>query len=362
MIFLLDTDEDELAAMEPDDAESLFTLLIDADRCGRHFIVIKRAICGWALTNLKLSGQNQNHLNYLKEQYATRGAIHKSATSYIKLVFGDDPIIANDQYFQIGHKVFIAGEFASSKTIMTVENINADSKLYEFIFQVACKYTNVPNWSVEYILGGGDTTATAFEGEIEKNRVAICVVDTDRISPCDKLGQTAKKVLKVDRKRNIVAVTPPKAYVGKAFETIGHELENYIPLIAIKQINCFTCPEGLDDYISQETLKDSEDCLWQYFDIKNGVDGGNIVKKLNAGNKSQDVVDWIREKFGLSFDDFGKFKIQGIGRSVTQHFLACVAAKEQYFAFSKTEYWKALFLKHFEEILWFLASSEANRV
>jgi len=361
MIFTLNGSVDELAALPDDEVENLFTILLDADRSGRHLVVIERGVCSWGVENLDLSGQNRTHLRGLREQYATRGNIERYAGSYLEVVVGDCPVIKVDDYFKIGHSSFISGDYATSKTKMVVENLKADSKLYEYLFNVAIKQTVVPSLAVDFVMGGGNTTVTVFEAEIEKHRVSICAVDTDRISPCDLLGETAKKVKNRHSKRNLQPSDPATAYVGIAIETIGHELENYIPLSAIKLLDCFLCHASLDNFVSQETYEDSLNCFWLYFDTKKGLDGAKIQKKVDDGVKPSSTISWICDKTGTQETEFVSLKIPGIGSSIVEHFLKHDAAKERYVVFSRTDYWKTLFLRHFEKLLWFLAAPQVSR-
>jgi hypothetical protein len=361
MIFLLNSSVDDLSGLPADEIEDLFTALLDADRSGRHLVVISRTICSWGVENIELSGQNRRHLCSLREQFSTRGNIHSYASSHLEIVVGDGLVTKVGDHFRVGHTHFSSNEYGSSKTMMIVENLNADSKLYEFMLGVAMKQTAVPSLAVDFVLGGGNTTVTAFEAEINKHRIAICAVDADRISPCDRLGDTARKVMNRHSKRNLEPDDPAAVYVGIAVETIGHELENYIPLSAVKLINTFNCPNTLDPIVSQVTHADSLDCFWLYFDTKKGLDGTKVVAKINTGKKPVSTRQWICEKTGTPDQDFGSLKIPCIGGSVVEHFLTHDAAKQQYIEFSKTEYWKTLFLQHFELLLWFLAAPQISR-
>ena len=361
MIFLLDVSVGDLHDVPAEEIESLFTTLLDADRSGRHLAVIDRNLCTWGIDNIKLSGQNKTHLANLREQFATRGNIHGYAKSYLKIVIGNDQVEVIDNFFKIGHYSFISGEFATSKTKMIVENLNADRKLYEYLFSIAIKQTNVPGFAVDFVLGGGNTTVTAFEAEIEKYRISVCVVDTDRISPCDRLGDTAKKVVNRHTKRNLKIADPAPAYVGTALETIGHELENYIPFSVIKVMECFNCPDIIDTIVSQDTQNNSMDCFWLYFDTKKGLNGRALQDKVQKGLKPASTIEWVCLKTGIAEDRIDSLEIPQIGKAIVDQFLKNGAAKAKYVDFSRTEHWRSLFLSHFEQILWFLAAPQVSR-
>lgn len=362
MIIILEASDADLQSLKNDEAEDIFSILIDADRCGRHLVIISRSICTWASSNLNLSGQNKNHLNRLREGFATRGAISRDASCFIKLKIGGPGISIKDGFFEISHDEFMRGEYAQSKSKMIVENLTADSKLYEFLFEVSAPKTKVPNWSVDFVMGGGDTTVTAFESEILKKRVTVCVVDSDKIAPCDHIGETAKKVLRRHHKRNIDQIDATAPYIGAAIETIGHEIENYIPMCAVKKLTTFVFPKELDGLADQSFIKESSECLWLYYDIKDGIDGMKIEAKINDGKKTSGVKSWLVDKTRIPADNFNTLKISGIGKTVVQHFLKSESAKSEYILFSNTEYWYHLFLKHFESILWFFAASVKSRI
>ncbi|ABF62548.1 hypothetical protein TM1040_3579 (plasmid) [Ruegeria sp. TM1040] len=361
MIITLEASNDELSSLTDDEAEDLFSRLLDADRMGRHIVVMNRRICEWGKQNTKLSGRNLSHLIDIKEAFATRGNISSYATCFLKVVLGNQPISIVDNCFMMGHKEFLQGEYASSKTMLIVENLNSDSKLYEFIFEKSITKTKVPGWAVEFILGGGNTTVTAFEGEIAKKRITVCVVDTDKISPCDKLGTTARKVLNRHSKRNLQQYDPATPYVGTAIETVGHELENYIPLSSVKYLDAFSCPTCLDDLVDQEVAKSSADCLWLYFDIKKGIDGKRLLDKERTNIKNRSVLEWICKNTKIKLEDLHSLKIPGIGSTIVDHFLKNDLAKEQYTRFTNTDYWEHLFLEHLEKLLWFLAAPKTLR-
>lgn len=361
MIFILDARVADLESLPVSQVENLFSALMDADRSGRHLVVIDRSICSWAIKNVSLSGENSKHLVGLREQFATRGNITEYAHSFLKVVLGSRPVTINGDHFEIGHVEFTSGEYATSKTKMIVENLTTDSRLYDYLLGVAISQTVVPGFAVDFVLGGGDTTVTAFEAEVDKQRIAVCVVDTDRVSPCDNLGETARKVINSHAKRNLDITHPAPAYVGTVLETVGHELENYIPFSAVNLIGVFTHDTCLDAIVTQNSAADAADCFWRYFDTKGGIDGRKIGSKVAAGKKPPSVVDWICKETGISVGDFVSLRISGIGSSVADHFLKSAAAKTHYVEFSKSEYWRALFLRHFEQVLWFLAAPEIRR-
>lgn len=357
MIIYLDTKVEELRKMPPEEAETLFTLLLDADRLGNHMIVINRTTCDWAHENLSLSGQNLHHLNRLKAEFSTRGNIRKYSKCHISVILGDSEISLEGCGFLIGHKKFINSEFSIYKTRMIVENIENDSELYNFMFRVAIKQTNVPGTAVDFVSGGGSTTSAVFENEINKNRVAICIVDTDKNSPCDNLGSTAKKVLNLHKKRNLEKNNSYSPYIGIATTTVGQEIENYIPLKAVKQISCYNLPSELERVVKQNTSADAENCFWLFFDLKNGVSGAKILEKIDKGIKQKSVGQWLASHLGCSYQDLKNKNVNGVGRNISEKFLATKEAKKEYVEFTKTEYWKTAFLSQFENLLWYLAAT-----
>lgn len=360
MIFFLNVRIDDLEDLSSDEVEELFTNLVDADRMGRHFVVMRRDICRWASANVSLSGRNMAYLSVIMESFSTRGNICKEARSYLEIVLGGGRPSVEGSGFKIGHRNFNLGEFWQYKSRMIVENLNSDGKLYQYVFDHTVKKTRVPGISVDFVLGAGNTTSSAFEGEINSFRVAVCVVDTDRISPCDRLGNTALKVMNVHSKRNLEPEDDAEPYIGIALKTVGHELENYIPLSAIKKIGEFKCDEQLDDLVFQQTAQNAKDCFWLYFDTKKGLKIAEIQNKVKNNHKSKGVIDWLAQKTMVLDADFDTLEISNIGHTIVERFLNSKEAKTEYLEFTETDYWQAVFFDHFEQLLWFLAAPKGK--
>ncbi|MEP4038726.1 hypothetical protein [Pseudophaeobacter sp.] len=362
MIIYLNVTTSDLKDIPEKEAEQLLTNLIDADRCGRHLVIIGRSVCRWALENLHLSGSNSGHLVGIMEDFTIRGDSYLSGNCFLNVVLGVQKICVVENYFTIGHLEFSQGGYSSLTTQIVVENITSDKGVYEFILNSTIAYTNVPRWNADFVQGGGSTTADVFDSEIEKKRITVCLYDTDKISPCDRFGATAKKIRNFHNKRNSSVDDPMLPYIGTAKCTIGHEVENYIPLSAVSKLKQFDLPEGLAGIVSQSSSADAQDCFWMFFDFKKGVSGSKIRFKIDEGHKSQNVEEWISKKTKCSQEDFCSLDISGIGKNVPSAFLKSDEAKSAYLEFCTTDYWKDLFLSYFEDILWYLAAPVASRL
>lgn len=366
MIFSLEATIDELNGLSAVEGETLFSLLVDCDRGGRHFFVASRSICDWALENVTLSGRDRSHLIALRQSYTQRGAFPELATFHVKIVIGDEGVIPYpDGVFRVGHRKLIAGEFCQTKTAFVLEDIGDDLDLYRHILVEARKQTNVPSFAFNPIHGGGASTPRVFENEVVSNRVTVCVVDNDKLAPCDSNSGTARTVLGFFMRRNRDHASPAEPFIGIACTTVGRELENYVPYCVLKSIpeyNSYGCRAALDAAVSENCQVDLSDCFWLHFDIKDGLDGAKLVKKVASGQLSEDSLRWICSRFGCEVEEAATLSIDGFGPGVVQNFLGDKNALRTFHQFTRSQYWRDLFLAHFEDLLWFFAAPLSDRL
>jgi len=366
MIFALEATIEELGKLGRVESETLFSLLVDCDRGGRHFFVASRSLCDWALNELELSGRDRSHLIKLRQLYTQRGAFPNIATYQVKITIGDHGITPHENgVFEIGHKRFIAGEFCQTKTAFVVEDITDDVCLYRHILSEAQKQTKIPSFDFDAVHGGGAGTPTVFEHEISKDRVTVCIVDTDKLAPCDGNSGTARKALRILKRRNQDNTRPDQPFIGIAYTTVGRELENYIPysiLKTVREYDSYRHRAALDAAVSEDGELDLSDNFWMHFDIKAGLDGEELVTKVSRGQLSGESLQWICSKVGCEVEDATTLNIDGFGPNVVQNFLRDENALRNFHRFTRMQYWKNLFLDHFETLLWFFAAPVRDRL
>ena len=129
MIFELQCSVGDLTASCEDELEEVFSKLVDADRSGRHFFILRRELCAWAVENLSLSKRDRTHLVAIGEQYATRGGLLEVADGFVSIVIGNSGVaLHGDSEFLIGHRALIDGEYLSHGTSLVVEDVETDGK------------------------------------------------------------------------------------------------------------------------------------------------------------------------------------------------------------------------------------------
>ena len=364
MIFQLQCTVDELAGASPDQVEEVFSNLIDADRSGRHFFLLPRRLSNWAIAALQLSGRDFAHLNLIREQYAVRWGLLKVARAYVNVRVGGSSITFDGKgEFSIGHQRLIQGDYLLSKTCLVVEDMVSDGTLYCHIFDETKKITNVPSISVQLEHGGGTRTDLILEKLIKERKVVVCISDHDRLAPMGRKSATAIKVERIYRARNIDSDNSDCSFLGLGILTIGRELENHIPYHLFKVMERYRTHvdfDKLDELVSQVECVMAEDCFWQYFDIKKGVNGSVLTSMVNSGEISTSAFNWICAKVRMDSETIEEFCIAGFGEDVVDAFFASHEALVGFHRFVRSDYWRFMFGSYFETLLWYFAAP--NRI
>lgn len=366
MIFRLQSTVEELSDTENGELEDVFAQLIESDRSGRHFFISRRELCKWAVENLHLSQRDKTYLTSIHEKYAVRGDMLRVARVYVNVVLGDGSVsFDGKKTFVIGHRALLNGQYLSTCTSFVVEDSDSDIQLYKQILCETKKLSHVPSYEFDPIHGGGSSIASIFEQEIDKQRVVVCVVDHDSLAPNGKKSATANKVISIYRKRNCGNISGQSCFIGIGITTVGRELENYIPYHLFKEMAAYHGYrhfDRLDGLISQNEQIPPEECLWLYFDIKEGICGRKL-KELSDKNKiSDESISWICKKIGCELQEIEQIKVDGFGKGVITSFFDSHEALSRFHHFVRSEYWLFAFHDYFDKILWFFAAPKPNRL
>lgn len=358
MIFVVDATQQELGAAKRDDLESLFSMLITADRDGQHFFVANRELCKWIEEHVHGLGRQQlQHLQAIGEQYAIRGSLPNNAYRHTKVVMGDMSLSFQKAggLYSIGHKVFIKKKYAKQQTALVVENIESDGEFYSFLFKEISKSSTLPPYDFDLIHGAGDTMGSLFRKEVEKTKVVVGIVDTDKMAPCDKQSGTANK---------LSTFSSNNLFLGETFYTIGHETENYIPYQCLTQIYNVPSPhpslKTIDQIFPARTRSVERDKFLLHFDLKDGLDMEQLLSKQKKRLKSAATVQWVREHLSQYDKDLNQLKICGFGKNTSSQFLKNSSAKREFGKFVSSTYWEETFATYFANILWCMAAPPAK--
>ena len=294
-----------------------------------------------------------------------RGGLLDNADGYVSVEIGNSGIeIHEETKFTIGHKALIDGEYLLRSTSFVIEDIDADGGMYKQILNEAKKVSQIPSFIFDPIHGGGSATSRVFDGEIEKKRIVVCIVDHDKSAPMDGVSHTAKRVLVNHVKRNVEGRDETCRYIGLAMTTIGREVENVIPYRLFRVMEAYQDYrdyDKLDEIVLGEKIEDDDDCFWQYFDIKEGICGEKIATMVDVGGTSEECARWICGKLGCTIDQVRRIRIFGFGQNVVRNFLGSPAALSGFHAFTRANDWGSKFGDYFAMLLWFFAAPVRSR-
>ncbi len=160
------------------------------------------------------------------------------------------------------------------KTVLLCEN-EADCKVYEKMAKVAMIWRHAGGINISYEPrgGGGDTTADIYRTvQKGRNRLCLCIADSDRKYPAGPLGKTAKKLRKTDNPLETLCEL-------KIIEV--REIENLIPTsmfseVSEKDRNRMQCVDFLEQ-LNESSIRDAK----KFIDLKKGLSGENLFAFLS---------------------------------------------------------------------------------
>lgn len=356
MIFFLNETVAALSGIPKNVAEELFTELLRASRKGWHMLVADRDCYRWAKKELGLSELSKSHIDDLLQSHATTAGIIDIAVTYLEIKAGASPIQMTANHFTIGHEVFLSGNFYSQETSFVVENSINDNEFYKFMFELVMEESSVPYFKYHPVNGGGSSTNQLFKTQIDDKKVVVCLTDTDQLSPSGQRSSTCKLAVRVQNGNQ-------GAFVGQLFTTVGREIENFIPLSILLDMDCYqnkVVPDEIKTAV--DDTMDSDEPFWHFFDIKKGLNASQISQKKNDGRLSEDTVNWIRAQFSCVDEAYNNLEFEGFGSNTLKNFMGCDKSKNAFRSFLKSSGWGEVYRDFFRKILWYFCSTIAVRV
>lgn len=170
-------------------------------------------------------------------------------------------------YKQFTHYIF-------NKTILLGENL-IDSKIYCEIaktYLAMVKFEGL-NLNFEPRGGGGNTISKEYaEIQESKERLCICLVDSDRKHPTATCGLTAKGVEEIDN---------PEVLFCEVTIIEPRDIENLFPSQILKEIVQQTDQQGLITILESMDACEIDPSARNYLDIKKGIKLGEILHSSN---------------------------------------------------------------------------------
>lgn len=352
MIVFFEAADFELNNANEDELELLFSELLRASLRGHHYVLIERRTCEWALQRLSLNRKEAAHLHFLKQGYTQRGAIRNISNCQLIVGISAAGLQQVGEFkYQIGHKALLRGNYLD-EPVLLVENSESDGTLIHHALKSVQRDHPIKDFSFIVRHGGGSTIVTCFDAELRAKRVTVCIVDSDKISPCSSPSSTVRALHKT---------ADLGTFVGGVFVTRCREIENHLPLELIKRHRlCVTFPDFdiLEEIIRRPNGNDSSEACWLYFDLKKGLSGDALLSKPLA----QDVEKWLRETFSDESRSLEATRIAGFGDAILSQFLNSGPAMQDLNEHTKSQFWQSVFAPWFKEISWFFAAEKKKAV
>jgi hypothetical protein len=280
--------------------------LATAHREGKHLVIADRKTSKKIARCSRLSENKRNVYKHLCNQ-ATQN--FRSYPSVVKRYIEVKPCLKPQVVEKSGQKIievpprFFNDSESIQKTILLCENLD-DAVFYETIAKVYLiwKHRNVPIVCVCEPRGGGGNTISSEYINIQKQkkRFCLCIVDSDKIAPDGKLGDTALGLRKSDS-----TCTNTQAFILDC-----REIENLIPNSILSELSSGN-PQRLEALKILESSSVVE--VRCFLDIKQGtrlkeiIDAKNLKVKdfwqLKLGlipNISERIDDWCQTHWQCS--------------------------------------------------------------
>ncbi|WP_417452256.1 hypothetical protein [Kiloniella sp.] len=353
MLIIFDVPRLELERENLDIIENLYSELLRASINGIHLVVMTREVSNWGLENLSLNRRETAHLKLIKQIYTQNAGLIEISFCSLSIEIGEDGLTEPTPHnYRISHKELLEGNYLS-ESILLVENIENDGQLYKHILGEVKNSHKVKSFNFSLRNGGGSTIVSVFQHEIQNEKVVVCICDSDKYAPNDTISSTY---------RNLKGLSRRHKFIGLLSETIGREAENIIPLDIIK--DTYLCPnyenyDQLEELLELQNTAIHNDCLWLFLDIKNGLNGEELLQR----GKLPATLQWIQSKYLRDNNsEILNIDVPGFGDAVIGQFLNSWEAKSAFHSFFRSNYWTLHFKEFFEQIYWYFVSNKIQAV
>ena len=286
---LLTIAEGSIPGQSSEKAREVLSYLDLAVRLGKHF-VFADVLCFQRV--FKINSKLVN-LRSIYSSYSEYGAIASNLSWHVEFVGTDKESMKDIDRKVIYLRIDLIPSFeVFAETRFLCENL-IDIKFYDYLLKWY-KQSNRMSINCCYypLLGGGGTTADVYSFEIDRRKnFVLCITDSDykfKNTVCSKsllgnsaLGDTAKKVIEVERKKDCFFSI--FYYLSRIAE-----LENLVPLSLYKKVS-EALPDLTQRYNIIETLYKIDKDYLCFLDMKNGVS----LWRLSTAHESDNIIQIV---------------------------------------------------------------------
>lgn len=303
-------------------------LALDRRKC-RNIVVAKREVLYELANTEKLSDVSRSVYKVLGNRMCERKLLLKNTKKYCRIVAmkTEENLIVEEN-----HEIILLNiEEGSLKDftaypLMLAEN-EEDIEFYKFVGQYYVKKNRLGNLNINFEgkNGGGSTISNVLEHIIsEKNRMCLCIVDSDRKYGNASPGNTMQRIMNVTQ--NVFQ---------DYFEVLlleMHEIENIIPLSVLQKVvdEKNLEKQGLLFYKYLIKCDNTLNSPIFYFDLKKGILKSSFILEEGADDEKQKKYRkkelyrqyWRKyiEEYGVKIDKGGsKVLVSGICEKVLKY-------------------------------------------
>lgn len=303
-------------------------LALDRRKC-KNIVVAKREVLYELAKTEKLSDVSRSVYKVLGNRMSERKLLLKNTKKYCRIV-----AMKTEKSFIVeeNHEIILLNIEAGSLKdftaypLLLAEN-EEDIEFYKFVGQYFVKKNNLGTLNINFEgkNGGGSTISNVLDRIIsEKNRMCLCIVDSDRKYENASPGDTMQRVINVT-----------KNTFQDYFEVLlleMHEIENLISLSVLQKVvdEKNLEKQGLLFYKYLVEYNNTLNSPVFYFDLKKGILKSSFILEKGADDEKQKKYRkkesyrqyWRKyiEEYGIKIDeDSNRVLVSGICEKVLRY-------------------------------------------
>jgi len=323
--------------------------LLRVHRCGYHLLIFNRNVGGWIKGNLDLPASAVAMVDRISSNFTQTADLIRRATDYIRIaLFEQSTIQKNGRAVEMSLDQVVAPHVLE-RSLLLIEDIESDGKLYAFLLQNLKDKLNVPPLKWELMHGGGDRIRAVAKEKLSDRRIIAAIVDSDLRGPSAQRCSKEEGLCRVASENSwplLFSFVPP-----------CREAENIIPwsILALTPVAvdrrsdldvCLVVAEAE----SRVNMPEHES-VWLYLDLKEGHRHEKL-SKLQAG--------WLEERLLLANIAAGDFAFVGFGEKIMSQVFASNAILAELRRAIRSDDWMRVFGEFFIRLAWIFAGGRVQ--